>query len=143
MAALLLARPERRLEGNVKDLRQRPTVSSSVIVAKMKQYAEHTRWAYADPVIYPFHAQVRVPPELAIVMLKRFWSGQITTEAIVESCKRYRAEQLVLPAVPPAEWRELLASEYIPACAEKGWVLYVAKSIYQPAKPGAEKEQKL
>jgi len=139
LAALLLARPEKRLEANIRDLRRRPTIVSSLVVKTMKQYAERTHWAYADPVIYPFHAQVLVPPELAIVMLKRFWSGQITTAAIVEACKRYHAEQLVLPATPAPEWRELLANEYTPACAEQGWVLYVANSIYQPPNAGAAK----
>jgi hypothetical protein len=143
LAALLLTRPEKRLEAYMRDLRQRPTVESSLLVAKMRQYAPRTHWAYADPVIYAFHSQVPVPPELAIVMFKRFWSGQITIQAIVETCRRYHAEQLVLPAAPPAEWKELLASDYTAACAEKGWVLYVAKRIHQPPETGAETGKKL
>jgi len=143
LAALLLARPEKRLEANLRDLRQRPRVDPSVIVAKMRQYAPGTHWAYADPVIYPFHAQVPVPPELAIVMLKRFWSGQITVEAVVATCKRYHAEQLVLPATPSSKWDELLASDYLAVCAERGWALYVARTLCQPPRGGAEKEKRL
>jgi 4-amino-4-deoxy-L-arabinose transferase-like glycosyltransferase len=138
VAALLLARPEKRLEGNIKDLRRQPPVASSIIIAKMRQYAERTHWAYADPVIYPFHAQITVPPELAIVMLKRFWSGQITIEAIVDACYHRHVEQLVLPAVPGAEWKDLLNREYTWVCTEGGWSLYVSKSIFQLTGDGAK-----
>jgi len=143
LAALLLARPERRLEANMRDLRHRPTVASSRIVTTMRQYADRTHWAYAERVIYPFHAQVLVPPELAVIVLKRFWSGQITDEGIVAACKRYHAEQLILTDTPSAEWTELLASQYVLACTENDSTLYVAKSIYEPTRdsPGNEKQQ--
>lgn len=136
IAAVLLAYPEKRLEGTIKDLRQQATLASSKIVAKMKHYAPRTHWAYADPVIYPFHAEVLVPPDVAIVMLKRFWSGQITVEAIVNSCLSHGVEQLVLPGTPSPEWIGLLASNYKLVCSENGWSLFVAKDIYetQPAK---------
>ena len=140
LAAMLLARPERRLEANMKELRQRPTVASSRIVATMKHYADRTHWAYAEEVIYPFHAKVVVPPELAVIMLKRFWSGQITEEGIVAACRRYHTEQLVFSGTPQAEWNELLASQYLVACTENGSTVYVAKGIYEPAKTGIKKE---
>ena len=112
LAALLLARPERRLEATMEYLRHEPAVASSRIVATMRQYANRTHWAYADRVIYPFHARVLVPPELAVIMFKRFWSGQITDAGIVAICKRYYTEQLILSGTPPPEWTELLASQY-------------------------------
>ena len=69
------------------------------------------------------------------MMLKRFWSGQITASAIVETCRRYRVEQIVLPAAPPAEWKELLANDYTQVCGERGLVLYVSKNLSDPAQP--------
>jgi Dolichyl-phosphate-mannose-protein mannosyltransferase len=138
LAALLLARPERRLEANIKDLRHRPTVASSRLVATIRQYAGRTHWVYADKVIYAFHAQVLVPPELAVIMFKRFWSGQITTEGIVAACKHYHAEQLVFTDAPAPEWSELLASQYVLACTENDSTLYVAKSIYDPVRTSLE-----
>jgi hypothetical protein len=79
LAALPLARSERRLELVVKDLRHSEPASTNRILEKMKIYAGQTKWVYAADGMYPFQARLPVPPELAIVMPKRFWSGQITT----------------------------------------------------------------
>jgi hypothetical protein len=85
---------------------------------------------YVQPVIYPFHAGLPVPPELAVVMLKRYWSGQITPEQIVETCRRYKPEQLLLYRSRVGnEWKELLTANYRTAYQDTNHVLYVSKEI--------------
>jgi len=72
-----------------------------------------------------------MPPELAMVTLKRFWSDQITIGEIVETCKRYQPEQLLLnPAKLEDEWREIL-NDYDIVYQDKESVLYVAKRVRQ------------
>lgn len=130
LTALALAMAEARLEAGVKHLRQSPRASASPVLARMIDYADRTRWIYAQPVIYPFHARLAVPPELAVVMLKRFWSGQITTREIVDVCRRYQPEQLLLYRVRAGgEWKDLLDAEYAVAYQDREHVLYVAKRI--------------
>jgi hypothetical protein len=127
---LALAVAEARLEGYIKSIRLCPRASESPLVEKMKQYAPGTRWVYAQPVIYPFQAGLPVPPEIAVVMLKRYWSGQITPKEIVDVCRRYQPEQLLLyRARSSGEWKELLAADYRPVYEDTNCVLYVTKRI--------------
>ena len=134
LTALVLVRSERRLEAAVQDLRQRPSVGADPVVAKMKAYAARTHWVYSQIEIYPFHARLSVPPELTVVVLKRFWSGQITVKEIVETCRRYQPEQVLLDRTKlGSEWKDFL-NDYSVVYQDRNLVLYVAKRL----KPNAE-----
>ena len=80
----------------------------------------------ADNPIYAFHAGLPVPPELAVVTLKRFWSGQITTHEIVQTCARRGVEQVVLSSVSlqDANWTNWLATAFSPTVTEGSATLY-------------------
>ena len=140
LAALAIARSERRLEGAVANLAHRPKVEANPVVKKMREYASRTKWVYAESALYPFHAQLPTPPELAVVMLKRFWSGQISTAGIIATCKQYQVEQLVLPLKDShaGEWKALLAAEYDSACTDGRSCLYIAKRIKTENSPKPE-----
>jgi hypothetical protein len=142
LLALVLAVAEARLEGEIRAIRRAPKAGDSVVLAKMKQYADHTHWVYVQPVIYPFHAGLAVPPELAVVMLKRYWSGQITPEQIVETCRRYKPEQLLLyQARVGNEWKELLKANYQTAYQDTNYVLYVSKGILEEGTGSSSERQ--
>jgi len=121
---------EMRLEGNVRALRVLPIVNGNPIVQKMRQFAPKTDWVYAQPEIYAFHAGLRVPPELTVVVLKRFWSGQINTIDIIETCRRYKVEQLVLyeSRVSP-QWKEFLTPVYVLAERGSNCLLYASQQL--------------
>jgi len=113
LLALVLVRSESRLEGGIKDLRQRERVADNPIVTQMRAHASGTHWVYVPfgNEIYPFQAGLPMPPELAVVTLKRFWSGQITDAQILELCQRYHPEQILLKPEPVNnEWRGLLGN---------------------------------
>jgi hypothetical protein len=61
---------------------------------------------------------------------KRFWSGQITTHQIIETCKHYQTEMLILPAdADKAEWKSLLEADYSLVSSDSKKLLYHAKRI--------------
>jgi hypothetical protein len=131
LLAAALVRSEKRLEADVKDLRQRPIVEASPVLAKMREYAGRTHWVYVQfgKEMYPFHAQLLMPPEIAMVTLKRYWSDQITTGEIVETCRRYQIEQLLLnPAKIEDDWKGFIG-DYDIVYQDTNSVLYVAKRI--------------
>ncbi len=129
LTALILVVSERRLEASFQELRQCDTVDADPIVVKMKKYAERTHWVYSQREVYPFHARLTVPPELTVVVMKRFWSDQLSMEAVVSLCRRYQVEQLVLKrALVRAEWREFLV-DFVVMEQDKETILYVAKRI--------------
>jgi 4-amino-4-deoxy-L-arabinose transferase-like glycosyltransferase len=128
MVGLGLVLSEMRLEGNVRKLRASPKINENQIVQKMCQFGTGTHWAYSQSPIYAFHAGVSVPPELAVVVLKRFWSGQITTHEIVEVCRKYKPDQLLLvKSRSIKEWRDLLVENYVEFYKDEHFVLYVTK----------------
>jgi 4-amino-4-deoxy-L-arabinose transferase-like glycosyltransferase len=131
LAALAIVRSERRAEAAMKDLRARPRANDDPLLAKVRACAGRTRWAYVRRTkeAYAFHAGLLVPPELAVVTLKRFWSDQINEEEIVEICRRYKPEQvLVSRAEITGRWRDFLASYSVVYEGESD-VLYVLNSV--------------
>ena len=130
VVALPLARAERRLESILKDMRQRPTIASNSIVARMREYAERAKWCYSENGIYAFHAQIPVPPEIAIIMPKRFWSGQISTTQIIEACRKQRIELVVLPTkVDQLEWSHFLSAGFVTSAADDKGILHVGSGL--------------
>jgi len=129
MAALVLVRSERSLEGAIQDMRRRPLAASDPLVVKMKEYANRTNWIYSQREVYAFHARLPVPPELTVVALKRFWSQQLSISEMVGVCRRYNTEQVVLKqAMIGGEWVNFL-EDYDVAYRDKDTVLYVAKRL--------------
>ncbi|MGA2248578.1 MAG: glycosyltransferase family 39 protein [Verrucomicrobiota bacterium] len=131
LIAITLVRSEGRFEGGLKDLRQRERIDRSAIIAKMEVYAAHTHWVYApsSKEAYPFSVQLPMPPELAVVTLKRFWSDQITTKEIVDTCRRYQVEQLMLNAGKHEEdWNDYL-KDYNIMYSDTNFVIYISKRL--------------
>lgn len=119
-----------RLWREMDRIRHSPRVEDSALIAKMREYADRTRWVYTRYTIYPFHAGLLVIPELAVLPRKRFWSGQITDEQIWVTVKKYRPEQLLLtPGEVKPEVREFLAAGYVRVYQDEGKELYVAKGL--------------
>jgi 4-amino-4-deoxy-L-arabinose transferase-like glycosyltransferase len=130
LLALVAAYGGDRLIAEVERIRELPRVEESALVAKMRQYADRTRWVYAQQNIYAFHAGLTVVPELAVLPRKRFWSGQITNEQIWATVKRYRPEQLLLGDGPlDVGIREFVQVGYTRVYEDGANALYVAKSL--------------
>jgi hypothetical protein len=84
----------------------------------------------------PFHARLPPPPEFAVVVAKRLWSGQIGSEAILAACKRYRPEQILLSnRLVSGDWKKFLDAGYTLACADQTSLLDVAKALIPPGAP--------
>ncbi len=130
LLALVPAYGGARLVSEVERIRELPRVEESELVAKMRQYADRSRWVYTRQTIYPFHAGLIELPELAILPSKRFWSGQITDEQIWATVKRYSPEQLLLADGPlDAGISEFVEAGYTRVYQDGEHALYVAKSL--------------
>ena len=67
-----------------------------LFVIKLSNHAAQTRWVFTDRAVYAFWARLPVPPELAVIPRKRFWSGSITETEVLKCLERYRPEQILL-----------------------------------------------
>lgn len=116
-----------RLGAELSRIRQLPAIESSDLVATMRSHAPNTRWAFARQSIYPFHAGLSVPPELAVLPRKRFWSGQTDDKAIWAAVRRYRPEQILIgPEGPDPSTRAFLEAGYTRIYQDGLSALYVA-----------------
>jgi len=63
---------------------------------RMIRYAPQSKWVVTDLPMYAFQAGLPVPPNLAVFSLKRFASGNLTEDDIVQTIQEYRPEQILL-----------------------------------------------
>ena len=129
LAAVPLVWTAKRLKVEVTSLQNRQKTDSDPIIAKMREHAPATRWVYVqfDNEIYAFQSHLLMPPELAMVSMKRFWSGQISTEEIIATCCRYQPGQILLHQnTVTAEWMSFL-TDYELVYQDKTFNLYTRK----------------
>lgn len=133
LVGLVLTRSELRLEGTVKNLKQSPKADDNSIVKEMRKYAGSVHLVYSESGIYPFYANLSVAPELTVMPLKRFWSGQISTDDIIEICRRDKIKLVVLPKERiNTEWKDFLDTEYFRVSSDEQSDMFAAKQIEHP-----------
>ena len=117
-----------RLEAAFTDLQNRPRRQDSAVLKLMQNHSSATRWAFSYPAVFAFHACALMPPELAVVSLKRFWAGQITKEELVSTLKRYQPDQVLVPrGFLNEEWRTYADTRYSIVYDDGVQVLYMLK----------------
>jgi hypothetical protein len=96
------------------------------------RYAARTRWVYARSSIYAFHPKLPVPPELAVVARKRFWSGQISDAQILAIIQRDAPEHLLVTGEQFLSDEYLRGLGYVAVCGTGEGTLYVTGSLPEP-----------
>jgi hypothetical protein len=130
LVSLLVAEGGSRLIDEVERIRGLPRVEDSMLVAKLRSYSPRTHWIFTRFTMYAFHAGLSVPPELAVLSSKRFWSGAITDEQVLGVVRRYHPEQLLLSTrmVTPL-WKNYIDGEYSLVYEDNQYVLFLVKSL--------------
>lgn len=84
------------------ELDSAPLATQDERVQALTRNAATTHWVFTDQLICAFWARLPVSPELAVIPLKRIWSGQIGHDEIISCLERYRPEQILLQP----DWEE-------------------------------------
>ena len=63
---------------------------------RMNKYAPETNWVVTDLPMYAFRARLPVPPNLVVFSVKRFETGNLTEQEIVDTIREYHPEQILL-----------------------------------------------
>jgi 4-amino-4-deoxy-L-arabinose transferase-like glycosyltransferase len=66
------------------------------VMRKINLYSERTNWMVTDLPMFAFRAGIAVPPNLAVISGKRFASGELTEENIIETVREYTPEQVLI-----------------------------------------------
>lgn len=87
----------------------RPASEDDAVIA-LRANGARTDWVLTDQLACAFWARLPVPPELAVIPIKRIWSGQISPVQVLTSLEKHRPEQILLRN----EWQEMfLLSDYL------------------------------
>ncbi|MEJ2708572.1 MAG: glycosyltransferase family 39 protein [Anaerolineales bacterium] len=66
------------------------------VLRQINKYAPQTRWIVTDLPTYGFLAGLPVPPELAVMSMKRIETGDLTQADILQTIQKYHPEQVLL-----------------------------------------------
>lgn len=119
-----------RIYFEIANLRRSPQIYSSPVIAQMKRFKPFTEWLYADQLMYSFYTGIPIVPSLAVLPVKRMWSGEMTNARLEYELKKYRPGLIVLfndsRDVP---FNDLLQAEYQLVYMDADNRLYALKSI--------------
>jgi hypothetical protein len=100
------------------------------VMRKINQYSDRTNWMVTDLPMYAFRAGIPVPPNLAVISGKRFVSGALTEEDIIETVMEYKPEQVLIGRFElPALEQSLLENYALILEREQELKLYVRKDF--------------
>jgi hypothetical protein len=112
------------------EIRSHPRTYSSYVLKKMVQYRPYTRFMFTDQPVYSLHADIPMPPQLAMLPLKRFWNGDMTNQRLATELEAAKPGIILLAndsrTVP---YQDLLSREYQLVYVDPSNRLLVHKSI--------------
>ena len=119
-----------RLVLEVLSIRTRTRIHSSLFLEDIARYKPYARFFYSEELAYSFHADIPMPPKLAVAALKRFWSGDMTNAKLREEMWTVKPEIILLKnetrIVP---FSDLVESHYELIYEDSNFRLFVLKEL--------------
>jgi hypothetical protein len=124
-----------RVYGQVADMRASPKIHSCYVLKEIERFKPFTTFMFTDRPIYSFHSRIPLPPRLAMLSLKRMWTGDMTAARLVAELEALRPG-LILCANNTDElpFQHLLLQQYQLAYIDDANRLFVHKNIIKKAK---------
>ena len=123
-----------RLYLQVSGIRNSPQTYSSLVLTEVERFKPFTQFMYTDQRVYSFHTGIPIPPKLAVLSLKRLWSGDLTNEKIAGELASIKPGLILLAndsrALP---FDDLLRSEYRLVYQDNQLRLYAQKAVIAQA----------
>jgi hypothetical protein len=114
----------------VTDIRNSLQTYNCLVLQEMARFKPFTQWLFADEAIFSFHSGIPAPPDLGVVMLKRFWSGEMSNDRLALEMEQYKPGLILLvndTRVLP--FQRLLDTDYALVYADPQFRLYANRSI--------------
>ena len=114
----------------VQSIRQSPKLSSSLVLKEIARYKPFTEFLFADEPIYSFHSGIPMPPHLAVISLKRLWSGDMTPAKLRSEMEQTKPGLILLNNdTQELPFQDLIDTEYRMCYQDTRHRLFVLKSI--------------
>jgi hypothetical protein len=120
----------------VRSMRELPRIHSALVLREIERYRPFTQFFYAEEPVYTFHANIPMPPRLAVAALKRYWSGDLTNARLVEELQRVRPGVLLLTNdTRERPFQAWMQAEYRLVYEDTRYRLYALRSVIDQADP--------
>jgi hypothetical protein len=125
-----------RVASQITDIRNGPRTYSSLLLKELARFKPQTQWMYSEDLVYSFHASIPLPPPLAVLSLKRLWSGDMTGARIAAEVAAYKPGVILLRnhsrEVP---FQDLMDAEYRLVYEDETHRLFALRTIRRAASP--------
>lgn len=92
---------------------QLPRIESSLVIEEARKFQPWTEFMYTDEPVYSFHCGLPMPPDLAVLPLKRFWAGEMTNARLTQELEEIKPGIILLAnTTAPFPFQHLLQTEY-------------------------------
>ncbi|MGO8928028.1 MAG: hypothetical protein ACLQU3_14245 [Limisphaerales bacterium] len=123
-----------RLYLQASGIRHVPKLYNCRALKEVERFKPFTQYLFTDQPIYSFHSGIPVPPRLAILSLKRFWTGEMSNARLVSELEATRPGLMLLVNDPGERcFQELLNSHYQLVYEDAASRLYALQSIARKA----------
>lgn len=115
--------------------RKSPKLFNCLVLREVERFRPFTHLLFTDQPIYSFHSGIPLPPQLGVLSLKRYWTGEMTGARVAAELQAARPE-LVLLKESNAEvvFQDLLNREYQLVYHDGRDRLYAHRSIARKAR---------
>ncbi|MHB8522301.1 MAG: hypothetical protein ACYDH9_16295 [Limisphaerales bacterium] len=115
-------------------IRNSPQTFSCLALKEIGRLKPLAKWMYSDEPVYSFHAGIPMPPDLAVVPLKRLWAGSMTNERITSEMRQIKPEIILLRnGARDLPFQDLIDAEYRLVYQDSDHRLYTTKSLAKRA----------
>ena len=118
----------------ISGIRHSPQTYSSLVLGEIQRLKPFAKFIYTDESIYSFHAGIPMPPDLAVLPLKRLWSGDMTNARVAEEMQAIKPEVILLRNdTREVPFQELIDAEYRVVYQDANHRLYTRKALAKQA----------
>jgi 4-amino-4-deoxy-L-arabinose transferase-like glycosyltransferase len=110
-------------------LLRRQQTTDSAAVALLEAHSKEQEYVYTRDLGVAFAARRMTIPWLSVLPLKRFWSGQVTSNDLPAQVTKARPAVILLKGEQHEErWQAVLADAYRQVASTQSWALFRLKS---------------
>jgi hypothetical protein len=118
----------------IASVRNSPQIYNSLVLGEIARLKPFCKFMYTDEPVYSFHADIPMPPDLAVVPLKRLWSGGMSSAKIAEELREIKPGVILLATTGTAvSFQDLIDTEYRVVYEDAVHRLFALKTIAKRA----------
>jgi len=116
----------------VSHVRKLPTISEALVLEDIRVFKDQVKFMFSDELVYSFYSDIPMPPKLAVLPLKRLWSGEMTNAKMATELAGTRPGLLLLNNDSQERpFTDLVASEYQLIFEDQRFRLLVRRDLAQ------------